>query len=345
MGKTSVIRKMCSESKRGFLKYRDLEGIHTPLEFAELVLSDAREAFTQGQKVSTFFKSLIKDLGGVEVGGLIKFPDGKPPSWKQVLQETLQAMVRAQESKLVIFFWDELPLMLHNIVKREGEEIGMSLLDLLRGLRQELPTLRMVYTGSIGLHNVLRSLKRQGYANAPVNDMYMFPLPHFSQEHAQELASKLLQAEKLPHHLELQHALALAADHIPYYIHHLVDQLRLQRDPITPELVQKRVTALIRSPQDPWQLKHYVERIGTYYTETEQQQIFVILDRLCVTSKGMTTSQLRKHLDKSRWPSSPAGLAELLQQLELDHYLRPVDEAYELNNTILKQGWRYHRGL
>ncbi len=52
----------------------------------------------------------------------------------------------------------------------------MEMLDTLRALRQTYPQLKMVYTGSIGLHHVVAKLKKLGYNNVPTNDMYPYEL-------------------------------------------------------------------------------------------------------------------------------------------------------------------------
>jgi hypothetical protein len=41
-----------------------------------------------------------------------------------------------------------------------GDESAMELLDTLRSIRQMYPAVRMVYTGSIGLHHVIGSLRK-----------------------------------------------------------------------------------------------------------------------------------------------------------------------------------------
>ena len=60
--------------------------------------------------------------------------------------------------------WDEFPLMLHNLQQREGSDSAIQLLDHLRALRlARADRLRFLFTGSIGLHLVLRSLRKAGH--------------------------------------------------------------------------------------------------------------------------------------------------------------------------------------
>lgn len=119
-----------------------------------------------------------------------------------------------------VIFWDEVPLMIYNIKQRRNEDTAMELLNTLRSLRQMHPDLRMVFTGSIGLHNVITSLKRAGYANDPTNDMYTMDVPPLSPLDAQELARRLLGGEDIRTD-SLQataQAIGEAVDGIPHYI-------------------------------------------------------------------------------------------------------------------------------
>ena len=90
--------------------------------------------------------------------------------------------------------WDELPWMLQKMTARpEGETVVMDLLDTLRGLRQTHANLRMIYTGSIGLHHVVTALREEGYVNSPVNDMRTVEVPPLDDGHAEALAKALIQ--------------------------------------------------------------------------------------------------------------------------------------------------------
>lgn len=142
-------------------------------------------------------------------------------------------------------------MMLDNIKRYNGEPLAEHVLNTLRSLRQMHPGLRMVYTGSIGLHHVITSLKRSGYANAPTNDMYKVDVPPLSPEDAQELAQRLLAGEAMQTAgaVQLAQDIANAVDNWPYYIHHLVDELR-NRGPDTP--IAEIVDDCLMTSNDPW---------------------------------------------------------------------------------------------
>lgn len=101
------------------------------------------------------------------------------------------------ENTKLLFLWDEMPFMLVNIRDGEGEQTAMQVLDHLRWLRQTHSGLRMVITGSIGLHHVIASLKEKRYANSPVNDMAAIDVQPLSEADAAHLASLLIAGEGL----------------------------------------------------------------------------------------------------------------------------------------------------
>src|SRR5688572_12378691 len=133
--------------------------------------------------------------------------------------------------------------MLDNIRKRQGEATAMEVLDVLRFVRQTYPKVRMVMTGSIGLHHVLATLKTAGYANAPINDMAAVDVPALTPEKGAELARLLLEGEKVScdEIAATSRELTRAVDNFPYYIHHLVRQLKFSGRKANQEIIAQMV--------------------------------------------------------------------------------------------------------
>ena len=123
--------------------------------------------------------------------------------------------------------WDEFPLMLYNLRKREGADKAIQLLDTLRYLRATYPRLRFLFTGSIGLHLALKSLRAEGNANSPFNDVQTELVPPLSEADAAALIANLCDA--LRHKPEEPGEIADRASALlggfAYHIHHCFDQL------------------------------------------------------------------------------------------------------------------------
>jgi hypothetical protein len=345
MGKTSILRKMEAEPSANMLVvFHELEHINSPLEFVQVVFNDVSAYLSRSQRTAQRVRGFLQHLGGMELGGLVKFPDSLAPQWKSLLTNTIADLLDHQEHTL-LFLWDEMPMMLGNIKRYHGEHPAEELLNTLRALRQMHPGFRMVYTGSIGLHHVITSLKRAGYANDPTNDMHKVDVPPLAPPDAQELAQQLITGEMLQtdNPAQLAHTIAGAVDHCPYYIHHIVEEL-CQRRPDTP--IADIVDECLMAPNDPWDLRHYRERIDTYYRPDERPFVLHLLDILATASTPLTFDVLFDRLKAQIATEDSETVRTVLRLLHDDHYLtRHRDGTWQFRFAIIQRWWRLERGL
>jgi hypothetical protein len=348
MGKTSVILKMRAEATADKLAiYRDLERVHTPLEFTQLVFDDVSAYLSRYNRTTIKAHQLLSQLSGAEVKGLIKLPEVAAPHWKTLLSRTIDDLVEHQDLT-IIMLWDELPLMLYNIKQRMGEAVAMEILDTLRSLRQMHSGLRMVFTGSIGLHNVISSLRASGYANDPTNDMYTMDVPPLTNAYAIELATKLLQGEKVPcDDLPVcANRIAQMVDGIPYFIHHVVDQLKLSGGTCTTQRVDDVIASSIADQQDRWHLRYYRDRINTYYLPAERPLALSILDILSVAEQPLTFNSLFNQVKTQLATEDREAALAVLSLLQRDHYVSSATNGeLSFRFLVIKRAWRIHRGL
>jgi hypothetical protein len=348
MGKTSVILKMRAEATADKLAiYRDLERVHTPLEFTQLVFDDVSSYLSRYNRTTIKAHQLISQLSGTEVKGLIKLPDVAAPHWKTLLSRTIDDLVEHQDLT-IIMFWDELPLMLYNIKQRMGEAVAMEILDTLRSLRQMHNSLRMVFTGSIGLHNVISSLRASGYANDPTNDMYTMDVPPLTNAYAIQLATKLLQGERVPcdNLPSCASRIAQMVDGIPYFIHHVVDQLKLSGETCTMSGIDDVIASSIADQQDRWHLRYYRDRINTYYLPAERPFALSILDILSIAEQPLTFNSLFNQVKTQQATEDREAALEVLSLLQRDHYvLSATNGELSFRFSVIKRAWCIHRGL
>jgi len=361
IGKSCVINKMCAEAPNGIVTiYRDLEGTRIPLEFVEKVYHDAFDLLSKTKKGLGLARALVQQFEGFEIGGKVKFPESMAPHWKAFFEKTIKDLMENQKGK-VVFFWDELPLMLHDIARSSGDTVAMELLDTLRALRQTHgERLRMVFTGSIGLHHVTSALTEAGHANPATNDMNKVEVPPLEPEDAEDLATKLIEGESLrcEDQGETARSIAHLVDCIPFYIHHVVSTMKGRGDTASPELADEIVAAALVADQDPWNLEHYVKRVEIYYGPDRKPVILAILDELAAEDGTLSVDTLHGRLKAKRFPeSSQTGaqilsgdretLLGLLTPLKNDHYImqHPDDGAYAFRFPLIKRWWRASRGL
>ena len=337
MGKTSVIKKMRSEATANKLPiYRDLEDVKSPIEFVNTVFQDVKAHLTPLNRTTKKTHELLTKLGGAEFSGF-KLPDIAAPHWKALLTETIADLVENQDSTL-IFFWDELPYMLRNI----GDESAMELLDTLRSIRETYPRVRMVYTGSIGLHHVIADLRKVGYTNDPTNDMYAQDVPPLSTKDATTLARKLLEGENIvtPDIQGTAVAIADELSNIPFYIHHLIVKLKLRGGTGDIPAIKAIIADSLDDPMNPWKMEHYADRIDNYYDEKQRPYARRLLDILAVANEPLLFDELLNRLKQDSETQDKEIARKVLTLLQKDYYLQKGDLGFQFRYPLIQKYWK-----
>lgn len=347
MGKTSIIKKMAAEPKAGFLPvYHDLEGLRSPIEFVETVYTDVEKFLTARSKVAKRARDFISQWSGAEFRG-VKIPSVLAPHWKTLLQNVMEDLAEHQ-SGTILFLWDEMPMMLENIRTDSGETVAMEVLDTLRAIRQTFSGIRMIYTGSIGLHHVLTTLKRSGYANAPTNDMKTMDVPPLAAEDATRLAHALLEGEQIStvNRESLALLIAQSVDNVAFYVHQIVDSLTEESTSVSTATIESVVIRCLTASQDPWGLSHYEERIRKYYLPEERPLAFEQLDALALSEQPLSQEALFQGLETGTSSRNREEMREVLSLLQRDHYLELMPEGtYRFYLPLIRRWWRLRQGL
>ncbi len=347
IGKTCVIRKMKEQARDPALLcfLRDLEGLRSPQEFVEAVYHDIRESLGWTDRARLRFYQLLSKLGGVEVAD-IKLPQILH-HWKSLLWALADDLSESTH-KRAVFFWDELPLFIHNVKAASGQASAMEVLDVLRELRQRHGQIRMVFTGSVGLHQVIKDLRRSRYANDPTNDMRTVGVGPLTAEHGCRLASLLMEGEALRcsgDRTEAAARISEAAGHIPYYIHSLIARLKGDAVLVRSAEVGRCFESLLRDPDDPAHFHYYRERLRTYYEPDEERIALAALDALAFADSPLTFPELLNLVRHRIAAAEEEVVRDVVLLLGQDHYLtrRPDDGRYEFRYSIVGKWWRLDR--
>ena len=345
IGKTSIIRKMAEEAPDGwFGVFQDLESVHSAEEFALRVYSDVQKFLSRTKKLLNAAQKIYEEH---EFGGFKK--TGSRP-WKQLLTSTIEDLMASKTEERLVMFWDEMPYMIGNIRDAEGPQAAVEVLDTLRSLRQKHKELRMVFTGSIGLHHVIAQLQKDKRPTEPVNDMFAIEVPPFDKANAQALAKSLIKGEKLAT-TDLEVAAQTIADEtdgFPFYIHHIVQGLKNEKSPANSEEVCNLIGQHLVDANDPWDLGHYRERIDIYYREpSDAKLVRLILDALAVSGGPTSLNELIDLLNaQSDQYDDRSYLIKILRLMEQDHYLRRNESGhYEFRFPIVRRWWLLDRGI
>jgi len=98
IGKTTVIRKMEKEAARGWVPvFEDLEKHHSASEFAMGVYVPVDRFLSKKSKVARRTSEFLKELGGIEIGGIVQLPESKSVPWKDVLTRSIEDLIHENQ--------------------------------------------------------------------------------------------------------------------------------------------------------------------------------------------------------------------------------------------------------
>ncbi len=346
IGKTSVLRKMSQEGAQGwFPVLLDLERFHSAEEFAIAVYEQVQQYLSRWRRVANTARKVYEEHEFEH----IKKTSGPRP-WKDLLTAAIRDLCAEKQEVRPVFLWDEVPYMIDHIRRARGEQAAVEVLDTLRSLRQEHADLRMVFSGSIGLHHVLVGIRDGKMSSEPVNDMYQIEVPPLAMADAVKLAEDLIRGEGLSATNARKSAEVIAgvADCFPFYIHHIVAGLRKGGLAAEPDPIRELVARHLVDPNDPWDLGHYRTRIPAYYTKEKNAELVgLILDALAIAQESMTVPQLKSAVNS--WSAEfqdHTELVHVLRLMERDHYLRrDPDGRIGFRFPLIRRWWTLDRGL
>lgn len=334
MGKTSVAKLVEQASPRdGWTTVRlSVEGYRSVDELTQsLLVSLARFENPLQRMARRLLERLSFNVGGVGV---------EPAQSRLLFEDVVTTAVAETDCRLLLIF-DELPLFARALNQRDpaGDE-GTAALHLLRRLREPHPGLRMLCLGSIGFHHVTRDAS--GVLNDTVR-LRLDPLPCDAGGDAEVLARCLLRGADLPQHDEVQTARAIAAsvEGVPYYMHKIVEaaERRSRSSTLDAAAIDAIVTTAITTSDDPWDLRHYRDRIPVYYGD-QAPLARAVLDALAsgvAIDLDSTVNLVR--LDRDVEAASRDEVRDVLERLEDDHYLVRDGDRRSFAYSIVRRAW------
>ena len=349
IGKTHILFKMREECQSGYLPfYQDLEAVHSIPDLIRSIYGAVQQSLSALPNVKAYIAKWSTLLPNKIAG--IDLPTADA-TWQVLLDQVFDDLIDiADDNTRILMLWDEFPLMLHNLHRMAGQDATIQLLDHLRALRlARADRLRFLFTGSIGLHLVLRSLREAGNANDPVNDMLCLTVPPLAHPDTCALAAALLrETSAAPAHIpRLASQIANEVGGFPYYVHHVVDQLAQLGRPPNLEDVSAAADHLVYASHDPANLNYYLTRLSSYYSEDQRALALLVLDTLAPQLSPTSVPELL-NLCKHRDPLlADEQLRETLTVLSEDDYIErtrcATGVAYDFRWPLVKKWWKETR--
>ena len=251
------------------------------------------------------------------------------------LDDLLQRAVTRGDGRPLVLFIDEVTVLARNL-EREKSGGGDAFLHLLRRLRQDhAGRLATVLSGSIGFHHV------SAEALSSVNDIRKVAVGPIRHDHATYLAECLLLGAGVPtaDRHAVADSVATAAENVPYYIQHLVAAAARLGEPVAAEGIPLLLDTAITDPHDPWDLRHYRDRLRNYYGE-DAPAIGGLLDIYAHSSTPLGVNAVLQLLQSEGSPiRAREQLVSFVERLEQDHYLRRHDDADAFSSGLVRRAW------
>lgn len=347
-GKSSILKFLTRNPQEGYLvKYKAVQSVDSINEYFKqiyklLLEDDSIFGFYEAQyeKAKGGLKAFISKIRGISIKGITIDPEERIDYYVEC--KTLLRIL-PEGFDTLLFLIDEFPDAVRNISIDDKKE-GIRFLQFIRDIRQEFNDTRIqfVYSGSIGLGNVVNKLGRSDL----INDILNVEVPPLSREEAKELISRLVLGFKEDNEdfeIEPQikeHILNKESWLIPYYIQIIVDELfefYSEADTqLTVNTVDETINKIIR---DRYKYQDYFDNWKTRLKQAfEKDEYHCALDILnFISTKGSIDHDAIYNISVKHQMDD---LKDITNVLEYDGYINKSQEkVYKFNSIILKEWW------
>ena len=321
------------------LTYLITESVNSEKEFYRRILNRIvkTDFVKKSKKVQNFLEQHTPTLKKIGVDG-IEFGVREEHNYFEMLGSILKSP-QPEANKLVIMI-DEFPETLENIIEDEGDAAGRHFLQSNREIRQDseiTENVQFIYTGSIGLENIVSRLN----AVSTINDLVRLKVPPLTESEANQMIQRLLARvqfvlkdgviEYIFHQIEWL---------IPFYIQLIMQELRnICReqgiDAIEKAHVDKALQEMLEQRNH---FEHWHTRLRTTF---KGRGYSFVKDVLNITSEKseITSNEICDLAVKYDIESS---FKDIIGSLVYDGYINNHEEVhtYRFNSPILKMWWR-----
>jgi hypothetical protein len=354
VGKSSIMRKLFDQPRSDFQPiWLDCQDYGGPEDLVTDLTLRAGELL---QDPRHFFRKALKSaLENVEEMGIwqlkLKLREQVTDNWQAKGESVLKETLAHPGTRLLIIL-DELPILLHKLMTRDGDRgkaAAQDLLDWLRHVRQSPEfgrEVRQVVGGSIGLPRIA-SLIGSSHKINDLRPIEVGPLEHL---HAKELAKGLLKSRDVSlSEATMQAFLGQVGTFLPIFIQILASavaaEVQKRRASATPELIRDCYEQRALGPEFRCCFEDFYERLDRYYAPDESRAAKRVLKELALSAEPLSRSQLLASYTQELGPDAKeSGFDFMLTWLADDFYICANQAGlFSFKTTWLRDWWRrYH---
>ncbi|MFC1806095.1 hypothetical protein ACFL09_03855 [Planctomycetota bacterium] len=353
VGKTSVMLHLRDDPADGFrVIFLDGQGYSTAEDLvADLFVQAGRLCQDWRRLAARALGQALEQVQAMEIWEFgIELRKKLPGRWKEQGEQAIRDAL-GDEGKLLLII-DELPLLLHKMVRDDherGKEKAQDLLDWLRYLRFQPdlgPRLRQLVGGSIGMARIAAYVE----ATHKINDLRQIEVGLLSAAKARELSASLLVSRGVAPDAAL---VAAMLDQVgtfrPIYIQIMASAIAAEvgqhDDMPAAELAEICYEQRAMGPEYRICFEDYYERLGRYYTPDEARVARRILRDLALAPGPVAKPKLlATYQAELGHKADPAKFDLLLTWLRDDFYVEQDNDGttVEFKDKWLRDWWRRH---
>lgn len=331
-GKTSILTEMYNKQHNLYhIIHFDVEGAKNEIEFFDMILEQL-----QKEKLlkKDYYKKATTFLSKIETKHF-NFKDSDF-SIDRFIEGLLKNLLPTD--KLIVLAIDEFSTFLAKILK-DDEDRAKDFLDINRRLRLDKDInkyFRFIYTGSIGLSNIVEKLN---YSKA-INDLDTMDLKPLSKKEAGEFLTKLFQNYNLQFDENIiLYSLTKVEWFMPFFIQllfkHMEEHMDLyELDSCSNEIIDIAYENIFNL-ENKKHFTHWQERLKDAYEKNEVKFLIEVLSFIATNTEcDILEIENIKANHKLKYDSK-----HYINMLEYDGYIFEVDEKYRFISPILQKWW------
>lgn len=334
VGKTCFIVNVSKTEKDGFtIIYTITESIYNSNDFFKKIYTEILNVVGKSKKLSELFADLIKKNGIHKIG-----LDGIEFSKNDLnFFDEIKLFLKKNTDLNIVILIDEFSQTLENIILSKGENEAKLFLHQCRELRLDpncKDKINFVYTGSVGLENLVASIDEL----KSINDITVFEVPQLRTDEGLQLIDQILDNEDYDFDILCKNYLLEKIKwQLPFYIQLIMSEIQEICIENKNKIVNNAIidTAFTKSLSRRTYFEHWETRLKKVFKGTDYKFVKAFLDFVAendTISKFEGLNIAQKHIISSNKP--------MINVLLHDGYIvQTEDSSYRFASPLVQQWW------
>ncbi|MDZ4796204.1 MAG: hypothetical protein SGI83_18140 [Bacteroidota bacterium] len=337
VGKSSfMINLLKNEKADYFYTYIITESINEPNEFFKKVYKTLLGLLSRSGKFKQFFEDVFKRLDIKKISLTeIEFGRNEIDYYEEIL--LICKEVKENDVRIVLLV-DEFSQTVENIITDQSRETAKNFLHQCRELRQNLDVkskINFVYTGSIGLENLVLSIDEP----RSISDLGHFNIPPLSNDEAKKLITQIIDGDPIQFEEKYRdYFLDKLNWLLPFFIQVMMSEMDSLCKERNTETISTSIVddSFMKALDNRSYFEHWLVRLRSIFKGNDFSCAKEVL-KIAAVNNGVDYYELQNAIAKFEIEDA----APLINILQHDGYLVKDEEnkKYRFNSPLLQAWW------